>query len=360
MIGDNKKKEKGMTIMELMIAFFVFAIVVIIAASIFINALSGQRRIQAQQDSLDNIRYALETIAKEVRMSRGPKIGVNGELEVDAVKAGNTVIGPIKYELKDGQIHRGDTEITSNNAEITDLKFLVNSISGEYHPRITIFMKAKVDGSKPEENAEISLQTTVSLRSYTGEMAAAGPGPPPSSDPDSDSDGIKDVSDNCRFISNPLQEDGDTDGIGDVCDNCPNHQNANGKGTCVNIPAGPSCTNNVDCTLPPSVPKCVLTQADNYPLGGNGVGDACECEGDFDDNGNVDAADQPLIALDFGRNIHGPNPCTAADPCNGDFNCDGNVDAADIVIFSSDFGRNQFNNQCPSRSPALPALYCTY
>ena len=29
-------------------------------------------------------------------------------------------------------------------------------------------------------------------------------------------------------------------------------------------------------------------QEDTYPPGGNGIGDACECEGDFDCDGNVD------------------------------------------------------------------------
>jgi len=172
MIGKNKiqKKEKGMTIMELMVAFFVFAIVVIIAVSIFINALSGQRRTQAQQDSLDNVRYALETIAKEVRMSKNPQVPIaipaNSILWVDVVKAGNTVIGPIIYELAGGRIYKGGREITSNNVKITDLKFYLNDSAN--HPRITIFMKAKVDGSKPEESAEIALQTTVSLRGYGG------------------------------------------------------------------------------------------------------------------------------------------------------------------------------------------------
>ena len=27
---------------------------------------------------------------------------------------------------------------------------------------------------------------------------------------------------------------------------------------------------------------CEKTQADNYPPGGNGIGDACDCEADFD------------------------------------------------------------------------------
>ena len=33
--------------------------------------------------------------------------------------------------------------------------------------------------------------------------------------------GIKDKSDNCPTVYNPLQKDTDGDSIGDICDNCP-------------------------------------------------------------------------------------------------------------------------------------------
>jgi hypothetical protein len=38
---------------------------------------------------------------------------------------------------------------------------------------------------------------------------------------DSDGDGIRNACDNCRFASNPTQQDTDQDAVGDACDNCP-------------------------------------------------------------------------------------------------------------------------------------------
>jgi len=38
--------------------------------------------------------------------------------------------------------------------------------------------------------------------------------------------------------------------------------------------------------------------------------------------------------------------------CQGDFNYDGNVDAADVSVFLQNFGRSIFNNPCPSDGPA--------
>ena len=74
-----------------------------------------------------------------------------------------------------------------------------------------------------------------------------------------------------------------------------------------------------------------------------------ECEGNFNDDQDVDGSDAATFKADFGRN--GLNrPCQAADPCNGDFNCDGDADGSDAAIFKADFGRSNFNNPCPSLS----------
>ena len=142
---------------------------------------------------------------------------------------------------------------------------------------------------------------------------------------DPDGDGIDVVCDNCPTITNPNQEDSDSDGLGDVCDNCPNHYNP--------------------------------LQEDTYPPGGNGIGDACDCEGDFDCSGGVDAVDVTAFLADFGREQY-YLPCTNADSCNGDFDCDGDVDADDVSKFLEDFGREEYFNPCPACNPETP--WCVY
>ena len=109
--------------------------------------------------------------------------------------------------------------------------------------------------------------------------------------------------------------DSDDDGVADDIDNCPGTSNQH--------------------------------QLDTYPPQGNGIGDACDCEADFNCNGRVDATDVMSFIRDFARNPF-LNPCTNTDPCNGDFNCDGNVDTDDITMFLQDFGRGQYTNPCPA------------
>jgi hypothetical protein len=62
------------------------------------------------------------------------------------------------------------------------------------------------------------------------------------------------------------------------------------------------------------------------------------CEGNFDDDGDVDGSDLAMFAADFGR-----TDCATGDPCEGDFDGDNDVDGSDLAMFAADFGRTD----CP-------------
>ena len=105
------------------------------------------------------------------------------------------------------------------------------------------------------------------------------------------------------------ETDSDADAIPDSQDNCLHHPNGPLLGTCTSGPRQivgiVTCTSNTDCN-----PNgfCSMNQEDIYPPGGNGVGDACDCEGNFDCDGDVDGTDAMKFKEDFGRNLL-KNPC---------------------------------------------------
>ena len=124
-----------------------------------------------------------------------------------------------------------------------------------------------------------------------------------------------DSSGNVTPICEWIQIDFDNDGIYDGDDNCPDTSNPN--------------------------------QLDSFPPQGNGIGDAYDCEGNFDCDNDCDGTDASTFKLYFGRSPFG-YPCNELNPCNGDFDCDNDCDGTDAAKFKEDFGRSGFNNPCPS------------
>jgi cysteine-rich repeat protein len=114
------------------------------------------------------------------------------------------------------------------------------------------------------------------------------------------------ITDECILL------DRDADAIPDNQDNCPDNPNGPLLGTCTSGPTAligiATCISHAECD-----PNgfCSKNQEDIYPPGGNGIGDACECEGDFNCDGDVDGTDASLFKSDFGRSSM-QNPCP---PC---------------------------------------------
>jgi ELWxxDGT repeat protein len=158
---------------------------------------------------------------------------------------------------------------------------------------------------------------------------------------DLDGDGISVEEDNCPNAYNPDQADTDGDCMGDACDPDPN--DADNPVAMVDADSdniSDACDN---CPVTPN-----HAQDDIYPPQGNSIGDACDCEGNFNcsEDQDVDGSDAALFKGDFGRSAM-QEPCISESPCNGDFNCDGDADGSDASLFKADFGRSSMQNPCP-------------
>ena len=186
-----------------------------------------------------------------------------------------------------------------------DLIFSDNCLQGNVDPITGVFT---ADATLAFENCEVCVIDNANIDSCEGFLC----------NPDEDC---------CADVTILGCMEGDGDGICDEEDNCPN-------------------TSNED-------------QLDQYPPGGNGIGDACECEGNFNcsEDDDCDGSNAADFKADFGRSSFN-RPCTDEDPCNGDFLCRGQVDGSDAALFKSDFGRSSFSNPCPMSEAVVE--WCVY
>lgn len=189
------KKQKGFSLVEMMITIFVFSLIVGAISGLFIAGIRGQRSTLAHQRLLDQTSYALEYVSRALRMAKKDTAddGINcinegSNYEVspdgDSIKfinvlekdlAGNPYCqrffldnGLIKQDKGDGN---EPLSLTSDKLKITSLKFyLAGDIQGDYfQPRVTISLAIKGKGQKIEEQPLMIIQTTVSQRNLDTE-----------------------------------------------------------------------------------------------------------------------------------------------------------------------------------------------
>ncbi|OGF93944.1 hypothetical protein A2Y47_00225 [Candidatus Giovannonibacteria bacterium RIFCSPLOWO2_12_43_8] len=76
----TENKMKGFTLLEMLIALAIFTIAVFIAVSTLFSITNVQKKIIAKQSAEDNLRFAFESMAKEIRTGKIFHCGTSGTL----------------------------------------------------------------------------------------------------------------------------------------------------------------------------------------------------------------------------------------------------------------------------------------
>lgn len=160
-------KKNAFTLVELLIAVTVFVVVVSVVLSLFITGLKGHRKVIAIQDIQDNARFLLGFIAKEIRMSE-----INGNPTSSTLEITRSDGEQITYIFDGQNIQRTITDNPDDSGPINSEEVLITGSfytmgigkNDDQQPRVTIIIKAEKVNVKPEEEAEINIQTTLSQR----------------------------------------------------------------------------------------------------------------------------------------------------------------------------------------------------
>lgn len=173
------KSEAGYSLIELMVAIGVFAIVVTVMSGSFAISLRGQGKSATMQNVGDNVRYAMEVMAKEMRMgtiktAEGFVLNPPSDIQFRSnMPNRNGAIVQFYLDTATHQIMFDDDvsdalppePITSANIAVSALTFDVSGVSSDSQPRITIVMQAASVGTAADIETHLDLQTTISPRS---------------------------------------------------------------------------------------------------------------------------------------------------------------------------------------------------
>lgn len=159
----SNKKNRGFTMIEFMVAGAVFVTIMMAITSIFVRSLRAYSQMVANQEVQDEIRYAVDTISRAVRVSEIVSGGASLSIQNHPTK------GNITYTLNGGVLEENGIGITSSKVDIESLSFTVSGIGFEgfgigVQPRVTINIKAKSANPVFAAQTELYIQTTISQK----------------------------------------------------------------------------------------------------------------------------------------------------------------------------------------------------
>jgi len=161
MINLNKNKNKGFTLIEMLVALAVFSIIVISMSNTAFLVIKGQRKAFALQLTQESSRYILESMIKEIRMSVIDSDNGSGLLTLNIT---NSKEESVVYQFINNKIQRNEQDLSSDNIELTG-SFYVRTSPSPNRALVTVVMKIKSTGVKIEEQAEIYIQNSITSRS---------------------------------------------------------------------------------------------------------------------------------------------------------------------------------------------------
>ena len=169
----------GFTLLEILVAVGLFATVSTLAVGALFMLSSGQQKIFNAQTSQDNVRFTLETIAREIRVGLGyEQAGICAD--TSCLRFTNDDGEQVTYSLgQDGgclvsvpgvrcilkQIEDATPQpVTAPEVLVESLSFIVSGIgaSDGFQPRVTIVVKTRTPGTPTPETTLLTAQTTVS------------------------------------------------------------------------------------------------------------------------------------------------------------------------------------------------------
>lgn len=153
------KNSRGFTLIELVVAVGVFAVVMTLVSGAYIVMIHVTQRAQGTSSGIDNLSFALETMTRTIRTGTdyrliGHMFTVRNQKGVD-----------VRYELFDDAIMQNNVPLTDPSVHVTDLTFALSGrIAGDAkQPYVTITIAGTV--STTAENSEtFNIRTSAVMR----------------------------------------------------------------------------------------------------------------------------------------------------------------------------------------------------
>lgn len=175
----NYQLQAGFSLIELLVAATVFTFVVTAVAGLFAQTLDLQRRGAGIQRIQENAQFVVESVAREVRVSRVTSGNTNctpPDVASRTLIIEHPVNGTVTYAYDtvagEGMILRNGQPITTSDVNFLQFAFCVSGAGTDgTQARVTMPMMIEATSARSSARVQVSLQTTIVSRDLSEELS---------------------------------------------------------------------------------------------------------------------------------------------------------------------------------------------
>lgn len=160
-----KKRNSGLSLIEILVVITVFSILAILATRGVLLTLRGSRKSDALGSVRENVGYSFAVMERNLRNAQ--TLSCTSATRVDYTDQ-NDSAGYFSCENvgSSGYIASGSARLTSDQVNVTSCSFTCEAATTGVPPAVDIDVTAQDANTQGAEGGQVTVQTRINLRTY--------------------------------------------------------------------------------------------------------------------------------------------------------------------------------------------------
>lgn len=182
-LSERKKQQRGFTLIEMIVAVGLFAIVMVVCIGALLSLVDANRKAQALQSVMNNLNIALDGMVREIREGSNYRCGGSNPSDPNCATTPGTIFyfspncaGSCPdwiYDFHDGSLWRSVNGLVSGELPLTAPEVTIDSVNfyvigaepgDSLQPKVVIVVKGSAGSSKTTVRTSFHIQATAVQR----------------------------------------------------------------------------------------------------------------------------------------------------------------------------------------------------
>lgn len=168
MYNKKNKKQKGFTLIEMLVSVAIFSIILVVIMGTIVTIVDVSRKARTMTEVMNNLNFTFESMTRTLKTATSTDVTVEGGKPI--IVANNQDGKVIKYRIEEVD-NKNKIQKSYDNGEYVDLtseevditEYIIEELYTYNQPRVFFSMKGRVETAKGIVS-EFSMQATVSQR----------------------------------------------------------------------------------------------------------------------------------------------------------------------------------------------------